>query len=175
MSAGRFFFASQLTDRSSNSWRLPLTARGSLNKLIPIAVRQAHHERNQELGVRPELVEGLVQYFRKYPAAPVPCLSTFPPGNFFADHLDRTVIYQGGFTMNTNATQTLDTRGMNCPLPILRTKKTLSAMGAGEVLAVTATDPGSLKDMQAFCKQTGNELIASSANQGEFEFLIRKS
>ncbi len=77
--------------------------------------------------------------------------------------------------MNTNATQTLDTRGMNCPLPILRTKKTLSAMGAGEVLAVTATDPGSLKDMQAFCKQTGNELIASSANQGEFEFLIRKS
>lgn len=76
--------------------------------------------------------------------------------------------------MSTNATQTLDTRGMNCPLPILRTKKTLSAMGAGEVLAVTATDPGSLKDMQAFCKQTGNELIASSANQGEFEFLIRK-
>jgi tRNA 2-thiouridine synthesizing protein A len=77
--------------------------------------------------------------------------------------------------MSTNATQTLDTRGMNCPLPILRTKKTLSAMGAGEVLAVTATDPGSLKDMQAFCKQTGNELLSSSANQGEFEFLIRKS
>ncbi|MBI3433155.1 MAG: sulfurtransferase TusA family protein [Hydrogenophilales bacterium] len=77
--------------------------------------------------------------------------------------------------MSTNATQTLDTRGMNCPLPILRTKKTLSAMGAGEILAVTSTDPGSLKDMQAFCKQTGNELIASSANQGEFEFLIRKS
>jgi len=77
--------------------------------------------------------------------------------------------------MSTNATQTLDTRGMNCPLPILRTKKTLSAMTAGEILAVTATDPGSLKDMQAFCKQTGNELIASSANQGEFEFLIRKA
>jgi tRNA 2-thiouridine synthesizing protein A len=77
--------------------------------------------------------------------------------------------------MSTNATQTLDTRGMNCPLPILRTKKTLSAMGAGEILAVTATDPGSLKDMQAFCKQTGNELLSSSANQGEFEFLIRKS
>lgn len=77
--------------------------------------------------------------------------------------------------MSTNATQTLDTRGMNCPLPILRTKKTLSAMTTGEILAVTATDPGSLKDMQAFCKQTGNELIASSANQGEFEFLIRKA
>ena len=77
--------------------------------------------------------------------------------------------------MSTNATQTLDTRGMNCPLPILRTKKALAALAAGETLAVTATDPGSLKDMQAFCKQTGNELIASSANQGEFEFLIRKS
>ncbi len=77
--------------------------------------------------------------------------------------------------MSTNATQTLDTRGMNCPLPILRTKKALAELARGETLAVTATDPGSLKDMQAFCKQTGNELIASSANQGEFEFLIRKS
>ena len=77
--------------------------------------------------------------------------------------------------MSTNATQTLDTRGMNCPLPILRTKKALAELAKGETLAVTATDPGSLKDMQAFCKQTGNELIASSANQGEFEFLIRKS
>jgi len=77
--------------------------------------------------------------------------------------------------MSTNATQTLDARGMNCPLPILRTKKTLSAMAAGETLAITATDPGSLKDMQAFCKQTGNELVSSSSNQGEFEFLIRKA
>ena len=77
--------------------------------------------------------------------------------------------------MNTNATQTLDTRGMNCPLPILRTKKALTNLGAGETLAVLSTDPGSVKDMQAFCKQTGNELVSSSANQGEFEFLIRKS
>ena len=77
--------------------------------------------------------------------------------------------------MNPQATQSLDTRGMNCPLPILRTKKALSALGAGETLAVTATDPGSLKDMQAFCKQTGHELISSSTNQGEFEFLIRKA
>ena len=77
--------------------------------------------------------------------------------------------------MSTNATQSLDTRGMNCPLPILRTKKALAELAAGETLAVTATDPGSLKDMQAFCKQTGNELVASSANQGEFEFLIRKA
>ena len=77
--------------------------------------------------------------------------------------------------MNTNATQTLDARGMNCPLPILRTKKALSAMEAGETLAVTATDPGSLKDMQAFCKQTGHQLASSSTNQGAFEFLIRKA
>ena len=77
--------------------------------------------------------------------------------------------------MSTNATQSLDTRGLNCPLPILRTKKALSAMVAGETLAVTATDPGSLKDMQAFCKQTGHELVSSLANQGEFEFLIRRT
>jgi tRNA 2-thiouridine synthesizing protein A len=77
--------------------------------------------------------------------------------------------------MSTNATQSLDARGMNCPLPILRTKKALTSLGSGETLAVISTDPGSLKDMQAFCKQTGNELLWSSANQGEFEFLIRKS
>lgn len=77
--------------------------------------------------------------------------------------------------MSTNATQSLDARGMNCPLPILRTKKALTSLGSGETLAVISTDPGSLKDMQAFCKQTGNELLSSSANQGEFEFLIRKS
>ena len=77
--------------------------------------------------------------------------------------------------MSKNATQSLDARGMNCPLPILRTKKALTSLGTGETLAVISTDPGSVKDMQAFCKQTGNELISSSANQGEFEFLIRKS
>ncbi len=77
--------------------------------------------------------------------------------------------------MNTQATQHLDARGLNCPLPILRTKKALTAMGSGETLAITSTDPGSVKDMQAFCKQTGHELVASNSNQGEFEFFIRKS
>jgi tRNA 2-thiouridine synthesizing protein A len=76
--------------------------------------------------------------------------------------------------MNAPAPQILDARGLNCPLPILRTKKALSALGTGETLAVISTDPGSLKDMHAFCKQTGHELISSSSNQGEFEFLIRK-
>ena len=77
--------------------------------------------------------------------------------------------------MNTSATQSLDARGLNCPLPILRTKKTLSALNAGETLSITSTDPGSLKDMQSFCNQTGNELVSSNANQGEFVFLVRKS
>ncbi len=77
--------------------------------------------------------------------------------------------------MNTAATQTLDARGLNCPLPILRTKKSLSGMHSGETLAITSTDPGSLKDMQAFCKQTGHELISSQSNQGEFVFLVRKA
>lgn len=77
--------------------------------------------------------------------------------------------------MNTPATQSLDARGLNCPLPILRTKKTLSALNTGDTLAIISTDPGSVKDMQAFCNQTGNELVSSNTNQGEFVFLIRKS
>lgn len=77
--------------------------------------------------------------------------------------------------MNISATQFLDARGMNCPLPILRTKKTLSALNPGDTLSITSTDPGSVKDMQSFCNQTGNELVSSNANQGEFVFLVRKS
>jgi tRNA 2-thiouridine synthesizing protein A len=77
--------------------------------------------------------------------------------------------------MNLQATRSLDTRGMNCPLPILQTKKALAQLTSGQTLAVTATDPGSLKDMQAFCKQTGHALVSSSTKQNEFEFLIRKA
>ncbi|MEQ1662483.1 MAG: sulfurtransferase TusA family protein [Thiobacillus sp.] len=77
--------------------------------------------------------------------------------------------------MNTPATKTLDARGLNCPLPILRTKKALSELGSGDILAVTSTDPGSVKDMQAFCKQTGHELVSSNTQQGEFAFLVRKA
>lgn len=68
----------------------------------------------------------------------------------------------------------LDARGLNCPLPILRTKKTLNEMASGEVLKVIATDPGSVKDFAAFAKQTGNELLSSSEGGGEFTFYIRK-
>lgn len=73
-----------------------------------------------------------------------------------------------------NHDKELDARGLNCPLPILRTKKMLTELTSGQVLQVRATDPGSVKDMQAFANQTGNELIASSENRGEYIFLLRK-
>ena len=69
--------------------------------------------------------------------------------------------------------QTLDARGLNCPLPILRAKKALKDMKAGDVLVIHATDPGAVKDFEAFCRSTGNELLDSSSNNGEFEFRIR--
>jgi tRNA 2-thiouridine synthesizing protein A len=68
----------------------------------------------------------------------------------------------------------LDTRGLNCPLPILRTKKALNDMTQGQVLKVVATDPGSVRDFQAFCKQTGNHLLLSTESNGEYIFMLRK-
>jgi tRNA 2-thiouridine synthesizing protein A len=70
--------------------------------------------------------------------------------------------------------QELDASGLNCPLPILRAKKTLNAMSSGQVLHVVATDPGSVKDFDAFAKQTGNELMESKEEGGKFHFLIKK-
>lgn len=75
----------------------------------------------------------------------------------------------------TTVNQTLDARGLNCPLPILRTKKALNGLQSGETLQIQASDPGSVKDMQAFCQQTGNELVSSSDTNGEFSFLVRKA
>jgi tRNA 2-thiouridine synthesizing protein A len=71
--------------------------------------------------------------------------------------------------------QELDASGLNCPLPILRAKKTLTGMEAGQVLHVIATDPGSVKDFDAFAKQTGNELMSSGEEGGKFHFMIKKS
>lgn len=68
----------------------------------------------------------------------------------------------------------LDARGLNCPLPIPRTKKALAEMASGEILKVIATDPGSVKDMQAFAKQTGNELVNSAEAGGEYTFFMKK-
>lgn len=69
----------------------------------------------------------------------------------------------------------LDARGLNCPLPILRAKKSIQGLAAGQVLRIVATDPGSVKDFEAFCKQTGNALLASSQQGGEYHFHIRKA
>ncbi len=74
-----------------------------------------------------------------------------------------------------NFDQELDASGLNCPLPILRAKKSLAAMDAGQVLHVIATDPGAIKDFEAFSKQTGNELMESREEGGKFYFLIKKS
>ena len=68
----------------------------------------------------------------------------------------------------------LDARGLNCPLPILRTKKSLNDMVSGQVLRVLATDPGSVKDFQAFSKQTGNELLLAETATSEFVFFMKK-
>lgn len=68
----------------------------------------------------------------------------------------------------------LDARQLSCPLPILRTKKSLSQMAGGQVLRVVATDKESAKDFEVFCRQTGNELLSSTEQGGEFIFLIRR-
>ena len=74
------------------------------------------------------------------------------------DHFDREV----------------DARGLNCPLPILRTKKTLNGMSSGQVLRILATDPAAVRDFQAFAKQTGNELLQHGEQDGAFFFLLRR-
>lgn len=71
--------------------------------------------------------------------------------------------------------QELDACGLNCPLPILRAKKTLGKMSSGQILRIIATDPGSVKDFAAFSKQTGNELLNSHEEDGKFYFLMRKA
>ncbi|NDU86022.1 MAG: sulfurtransferase TusA family protein [Ferrovum sp.] len=68
----------------------------------------------------------------------------------------------------------LDARGMNCPLPILKTKKSLTDMTSGQILKVISTDCGSVKDMQAFSNQTGNELVSTEEAGGEYTFFLKK-
>ena len=68
----------------------------------------------------------------------------------------------------------LDARGLNCPLPILKAKKALADMVSGQVLRVLATDPGSVRDFQAFAKQTGNELLSHSEDNKEFTFYMKR-
>ena len=72
------------------------------------------------------------------------------------------------------ADRELDARGLNCPLPILRTKKALNDMTSGQVLRILATDPASVRDFQAFAKQTGHELLHHAERDGVFTFLLRR-
>jgi len=73
-----------------------------------------------------------------------------------------------------NFDKEVDARGLNCPLPILRAKKMLAEMQSGQVVRVLATDPGSVKDFQAFCKQTGHELLSMEQSDSETVFHIKK-
>ena len=71
--------------------------------------------------------------------------------------------------------QQIDLSGLRCPLPILRAKKALAKMNSGEVLEVLATDPGAPKDFEAFCRQTGNELLSSDeSSEGVFTLVLRR-
>ena len=73
-----------------------------------------------------------------------------------------------------HAQKELDTRGLNCPLPILKAKKALADLTSGQVLKVVATDPGSVRDFQAFARQTGNELVEQSTSGDEFIHFLRR-
>ncbi|MEI8159278.1 MAG: sulfurtransferase TusA family protein [Burkholderiales bacterium] len=72
------------------------------------------------------------------------------------------------------ADREIDTRGLNCPLPILKAKKALAEMVTGQTLKVVATDPGSMRDFQAFAKQTGNELVAQENVGEEYIHVLRR-
>ena len=73
-----------------------------------------------------------------------------------------------------DAHKELDTRGLNCPLPILKAKKALSDMQSGQLLKVVATDSGSVRDFQAFAKQTGNQLVEQQTVGDEFIHVLRR-
>lgn len=74
-----------------------------------------------------------------------------------------------------NFDQELDASGLNCPLPILRAKKAIASLDSGQILRIVATDPGSVKDFEAFAKQTGNELMESGEEDGKFVFMMKKA
>ncbi len=74
----------------------------------------------------------------------------------------------------THYDQALDARGLTCPLPILKAKKALARLVSGQTLCVLATDPGAIKDFEAFAKQTGHELLDSRQSKNDFQFLLRK-
>lgn len=72
------------------------------------------------------------------------------------------------------ADATLDAKGLNCPLPILKAKKALKDLGNGQTLEILATDPGSVKDFEAFTRTTGNKLVESGEDSGVYRFIIER-
>jgi TusA-related sulfurtransferase len=81
---------------------------------------------------------------------------------------------QFGDAMSLSFDIELDTCGLNCPLPILKAKKSLSAMQPGQVLKITSTDPGALRDFAAFAKQTGNDLLLQETEGDKFSFWLKR-
>jgi tRNA 2-thiouridine synthesizing protein A len=75
---------------------------------------------------------------------------------------------------STNFDKDLDVRGLDCPLPILRAKKALTELRSGKVLRILATDPGSVKDFEAFARQTGNQLLSHAEADKVFTFFMKK-
>ncbi|MDP6343048.1 MAG: sulfurtransferase TusA family protein [Alphaproteobacteria bacterium] len=73
------------------------------------------------------------------------------------------------------ADHVVDAKGLNCPLPILRAKKGLREVPVGGILQLLATDPGSVKDMEAFCRQTGHELVESADADGVYTYLVKRT
>ncbi len=73
-----------------------------------------------------------------------------------------------------NYDKDLDARGLNCPMPILRARKALNDMASGQILRIVATDPGSVKDFEAFSRQTGNPLLAQESSNNEFTCFVQK-
>ena len=72
------------------------------------------------------------------------------------------------------ADATLDAKGLNCPLPILKAKKALKELSSGQTLEILATDPGAIKDFEAFCRTTGNKLLESGEDGGTYRFIIER-
>jgi len=70
--------------------------------------------------------------------------------------------------------ETLDCKGLYCPMPIVKMKKALNGMAEGEIVKILATDPGSKRDFEAFCRKTGNKLLASSQEDGVFTYIVEK-
>jgi tRNA 2-thiouridine synthesizing protein A len=84
------------------------------------------------------------------------------------------ICFSGGKKM-PSADQTLDCKGLNCPLPVLQTKKAMDALNPGQVLEMLSTDPGSKNDITAWAKRTGNELVETVEDSGVFKFYLKKN